>query len=58
VNKAWACVLLTVLVLLALIALPRSCRAQVPLLIMADFYTISDLTLSMRIGANTTGGGE
>jgi hypothetical protein len=28
VNKVWGCVLLTILVLLALIALPRSCRAQ------------------------------
>jgi hypothetical protein len=31
---------------------------SVPRLIMADFYMISDLTLRMRIGANTKGGGE
>ena len=31
---------------------------SVPLLIMADFYMISDLTLSMCIGASTKGGGE
>jgi hypothetical protein len=31
---------------------------SVPLMIMADFYMISDLTLSMCIGASTKGGSE
>jgi hypothetical protein len=31
---------------------------SVPLLIMADFYWISDLALSVKIGASTNGDGE